>query len=92
VDPRKIEVMKHCSFPKTLKCLCVFFGLIGYYCKFFHKYGNIYGPLIVLLKKNSFSWNLAADQSNQALKEDMCMTLVLALLDFTNTFVLECDA
>jgi hypothetical protein len=48
-------------------------------------------PLTALLKNNSFTWTLAADQAFQALKEAMCTTLVLALPDFTNTFVLECD-
>jgi hypothetical protein len=50
-------------------------------------------PLSLLsLKNNSFTWNLAADQAFQALKAAMCTTLVLALPDFTKTFVLECDA
>jgi hypothetical protein len=49
-------------------------------------------PLTALLKNNSFTWTPATDQAFQALKVAMCTTLVLALLDFTKTFVLECDA
>jgi hypothetical protein len=49
-------------------------------------------PITTLLKNNSFTWTLAADQAFQALKAAICTTLVLALLDFKNTFVLECDA
>jgi hypothetical protein len=49
-------------------------------------------PLTALLKKNDFTWTPTTDQSFQALKEAMCITPVLSLLDFTKTFVLECDA
>ena len=49
-------------------------------------------PLIALLKKNAFSWTPVVGQSFQALKEAVCITPILALPDFTKTFVLECDA
>jgi hypothetical protein len=49
-------------------------------------------PLTALLKNNSFTWTPATDQAFQALKTTMCTTSVLALPDFTKTFVLECDA
>ena len=48
--------------------------------------------LTSLLKNNAFSWTPKSDQSFQALKEVMCTTHVLALPDFTKTFVMECDA
>jgi hypothetical protein len=49
-------------------------------------------PLTALLKNNSFTWTPAATQAFQTLKMAMCTTPVLALLDFTKTFVLEYDA
>jgi hypothetical protein len=92
VDPQKIEVMQDWTHPKNIKSLCGFLGLIGYYRKFVQNYGKIATPLTFLLKKNYFTWNLAVDHAFQALKEAMCTTLVLALPDFTKTFVLERDA
>jgi len=47
-------------------------------------------PLTSLFNKNSFSWNVVANQSFHSLKEAMCTTLVLSLPNFTNYFVLEC--
>jgi hypothetical protein len=92
VDPKKIEAMQYWPHPKTLKILCGFLGLTRYYCKFVKNYGKIATPLTALLKKNSFTWTTAIAQDFQTLKMAMCTTPVLALPDFTNTFVLECDA
>jgi hypothetical protein len=82
VDPKKIEAMQYWPRPKTIKILHFFLGLTRYYRKFVKNYGNILVPLTALLKKNSFTWTLAADQAFQALKAAMCTTLVLALPDF----------
>jgi hypothetical protein len=92
VDPKKIEAMQDWPRPKHLNRLRGFLGLTGYYNKFVKNYGKNATPLVVLLKKNAFNWTPATDQSFQALKDTMCMTLVLALPNFTKTFVLECDA
>jgi hypothetical protein len=92
VNPKKIEAMQDWPHPKTLKILHGFLGLTGYYHKFVKNYENIVAPLIALLKKNSFTWTPVVAQYFQTLKMAMCTTPVLALPDFTKTFVLECDA
>eukprot|EP00253_Pinus_taeda_P026802 PITA_26802 len=80
--------MQDWAQPKTLKSLRGFLCLTGYYCN----YGCIGRPLTQLLKKNSFLWDDEAQQAFTALKHAMCSTLVLALPDFTKSFVIECDA
>jgi hypothetical protein len=92
VDPRKIEAMQDWPHPKTLKSLRGFLGLTGYYRKFIKNYGKIAAPLTTLLKKNSFTWTPAAAQAFHTLNIAMCTTPVLALPDFTKTFLLECDS
>jgi hypothetical protein len=92
VDPTKTEAMQEWPHLKTLKILCGFMGLTGYYRKFVKNYGKMATPLTALLKNNSFTWTPIASQAFQTLKMAMCTTPVLALPDFKNTFVVECDA
>jgi hypothetical protein len=92
VDPKEIEAMQDWPHPKTLKSLRGFLGLTRYYHKFVKNYGKIAAPLTPLLKKNSFTWTPATAQDFQTLKMAMCTTPFLALPNFTNTFVLECDS
>jgi hypothetical protein len=92
VDPKNIEAMKYFPHPKTLNILHGFLGLTGYYHKFVKNYGKIASPLTALLKNNSFICTPSTTQSFQTLNMAMCTTPVLALPDFTKTFVLECDA
>ena len=49
-------------------------------------------PLTDLTKKGAFSWSEAAQQTFEKMKEVMSSSPVLALPDFSQSFVLECDA
>ena len=87
VDPNKIKDVKEWSIPKTLKNLIGFLILTGYYCKFVKNYGKI----TTLLNKDAFSWSHEETQDFEKIKEARCRIHVLATIEFTKTFIMECD-
>ncbi|XP_015168562.1 uncharacterized protein [Solanum tuberosum] len=91
-DSSKISAMTEWSKPTTLKGLRGFLGLTGYYRKFVENYGSIAEPLTAMLRKNSFIWTDQSTQAFKKLKVAMTTTPVLALPDFSQPFVIECDA
>jgi len=92
VDPNKIKSIKEWKIPTTIKHLRGFLGLKQYYHKFVDNYGRISTPLTTLLKKYAFSWTPKATKAFEHLKEEMCQAPILATLDFTKTFIVECDS
>lgn len=71
VVPNKIKAMMDWLIPKMLNTLKVLLGFIGYYCKFFYKYGRLEAPLTTLLKKDAFSWTPKETHSFEKLKVEI---------------------
>ena len=90
IDPRKIAAMQQWPIPKYVKALRGLLGLTSYYRKFVKGYGQIAAHLIALLRKGSFIWNSEASHAFQLLKDAMSNPHVLALPDFSKSFVVEC--
>ena len=66
--------------------------MIGYYRQFIKDYDRIARPLTKMTKKDKFKWNVEAQQAFKELKTRLSAFLVLALLDFSKEFIVECDA
>jgi hypothetical protein len=91
-DPLKIQAIVNWPFPRNIKQLRGFLGLISYYRRFVKGYGAICKPLTQLPKKDSYKWNQEATVAFDNLKRAMTNPPVLALPDMTKLFVIEIDA
>lgn len=85
-DQSKVEAMRACSLPKTLKELRGFLVLTGYYKKFIKGYSMISKPLINSLNKGEFMWTSKSTRALNQLKEAMSNVLLLALPNFNKNF------
>lgn len=64
---------------------------VGYYRKFILHFGSIAAPINRLLSKEGFHWSSEIEAAFQSLKQALTTALVLGLLDFTQSFIIECD-
>lgn len=90
MDTSKIKAI--IDWPVCIKSLLEFLGLTGYYRKFVRHYGLIAKPLTTMLQQGNFSWTPESLTAFEKLKHALVSTPVLALPDFTKTFVVETDA
>lgn len=91
-DPAKLQAVRDWPVPTTVREIRGFLGLAGYYWNFVHHFGGIAAPLTQLLSKVGFHWNSEAESAFRTLKKALTTAPVLGLPDFTQPFVIECDA
>ncbi|XP_039146847.1 uncharacterized mitochondrial protein AtMg00860-like [Dioscorea cayenensis subsp. rotundata] len=77
IDPKKILASQQWPFPTTVRGLCGFLGLTGYYRQFVPHYASLASSLTDLLCKNAFVWTMEATTAFEALKIVLTTTLVL---------------
>ena len=65
----KIEAVHQWPTPNSVRALRGFLGLSGFYGQFIRGYLSIAAPLTLLLTKDAFQWNEAADKAFNQLKE-----------------------
>ena len=91
-NPRKTTDMVTWPTLTSVKVLKGFLGLTSYYRKFIKNYVLIAAPLTALLRKNVFDWSAAANLAFHQLKADVSQPPILALPNFNQHFIIECDA
>ena len=91
-DPGKTSAMVQRPVPTSHTALRGFLGLTGYYRKLVKHYGILAKPLTLVLSNKAFVWIEDAQKAFDNLKQAMTSTPVLALPDFSQTFVIETDA
>lgn len=77
------------AIPKSVKELQSFLGFFGYYRWFIRDYGSLAKPLIDLFKKNGWCWTNHTTATFQALKQTICSTPVIVLLNFQLEFTVD---
>jgi hypothetical protein len=92
VHQEKIRAILDWPTPKNLTKLKGFFGLCSYYRQFVRGFSQLGAPLTDLTKKGVFHCTDESQQTFEKMKEVMSTCHALALLDFSPSFFLECDA
>ena len=92
VHEAKIRAIRDWPESRNVTELWGFVGICTYYKKFVKGFSQLATPLTDLTKKGAFSWTDTTQQTFDRLKEVMSSCPMLALPDFTQPFILECDA
>ena len=92
-NPTRIKALKQWPLPSSLSELKIFLGGINFYHKFILHFSQIAHPLHQLSNSSStFNWTNEATSHFTQLKEALCSSLVLHLLDLSQPFEIESDA
>nr|GEZ47245.1 reverse transcriptase domain-containing protein [Tanacetum cinerariifolium] len=93
VDKAKIEVISKLPHRTTVKGICSFLGLAGFYRRFIKDFSKISRPMTHLLEKNSpFIFSNKCIQAFKTLKDKLTEAPILIAPNWDQPFVLMCDA
>ena len=92
MDRSKVDAVLAWPQPRSVRAVHGFLGLAGYYRRFIKDYGAIAAPLTKLLRKEAFHWTEESTAAFRALQNALTSAPVLQLPDFSQSFIVECDA
>ena len=88
----KIRAVLDWPTPKNVTKLKGFFSLFTYYRRYVKGYSQLTTPVTDFTKKGEFHWTKWSQQTIGKMKNIMSSCPMLALLDFTQPFFVECDS
>jgi hypothetical protein len=92
-DPRKIQAIREYSTPRTVRDVRALTGLAGYYRRHVQNFAEIAKPLTNLTRKEvPFKWGPEQEEAFRKLKNIFSQELLLIYSDFTQPFIMACDA
>ena len=92
VHMEKIRAIRDCPMPNTVTELKGFLGIFTYYRRYVKGFSQFTTPLTDLTKNGAFTWTVLAHKTFEEMKGIMSSCSVLVLPDFSQPFVVECDA
>ncbi|XP_073120175.1 uncharacterized protein [Henckelia pumila] len=91
VDEEKVSVIRNWPTSTSIGQIRSFHGLASFYRRFVKDFSTWATPAVI--KKNvSFHWGEEQEKSFNTIKQKLINVSLLVLLDFSNTFKIECDA
>ncbi|KAH0602908.1 uncharacterized protein H6S33_008558 [Morchella sextelata] len=93
MDPRKVEIVKNWTVPKTVKDVQAFLGFANFYRRFIRGFSELASPLTRLTRKDiSFGWTPEAQTAFNAMKEAFTTAPILTHFDPEKEITMETDA
>lgn len=94
VNPDKVSAIVNYPSPRNVRDVRRLLGMATWYSRFIPNFASVSAPITELLKKsrNKFVWTEDAESALNVLKTALVSAPVLATPDFSQPFMIYCDA
>ncbi|XP_013624018.1 PREDICTED: uncharacterized protein LOC106329985 [Brassica oleracea var. oleracea] len=92
VDPSKVIAIRTWPQPTTITETRSFHGLASFYRRIVPQFSSLMSPITDCIREGKFMWTSQTDHAFQVIKDKLCSTPILALLNFNAAFELHKDA